>query len=588
LDLGQLFCHFEDAITLNDLETCLAEIVLLPAFQFSIFQFPIFHPLSSLPHTTDIVIIGSGIAGLSMALKCSRFADVLLITKKTSAQSATNWAQGGIAAVTATDDDFTLHVDDTQNAGAGLCDLSVVEMVVHQAPQRIQELADLGVRFTKRDGEIELAREGGHSRARILHHKDQTGQEIESVLLKRVRESSRIQILEHHVMVDLLVTPRPSYREALFGQRCYGVYVLDSRNGVIEPVRARAVVLATGGSGMVYQHTTNPTIATGDGVAAAYRAGAVVSDMEFFQFHPTTMYDRDDREQNYLITEALRGFGAQLKTMDGVRFMQNYDDRAELAPRDIVARAIDSELKRHGHPYVVLDCTHLEHKTLRAKFPHIDKTCKRKGFDFTNEPIWVVPAAHYQCGGVETDKQGRTSINGLYAVGEVACTGLHGANRLASNSLLEAVVFAGNASEHCEQWLKECDTLPDADPWSSKGTHKQREAVLIKHNRDEIRRTMWNYVGIVRSNQRLERAAARLELLTKEIAEFYQRTRMSSDLVELRNLVLVADLIVRSALARKESRGLHFSTDYAPTDTSPAPQHSRLSRLAVLPSPSSR
>ncbi len=389
-------------------------------------------------------------------------------------------------------------------------------------------------------------------------------------------------------MVDLLVTPRPSNDAALTGQQCYGVYVLDSRNSVIEPVRARAVVLATGGSGMVYQHTTNPTIATGDGVAAAYRAGAVVSDMEFFQFHPTTMYDHDESGQNHLITEALRGFGAQLKTTDGVRFMHTYDERCELAPRDIVARAIDTELKRHGHDYVLLDCTHLDHKALRAKFPYIDKTCKRKGFDFTVEPIWVVPAAHYQCGGVETDKHGRTTIPGLYAVGEVACTGLHGANRLASNSLLEAVVFAANAAEHCQQWLTECVEIPEADPWSSKGTHKEREAVLIKHNTDEIRRMMWSYVGIVRSNLRLERAKSRLDLLTKEIAEFYRRTRMSPDLIELRNLVLVADLIVKSALARKESRGLHFSTDYPPTDTSQVPQHSRLSRLAVLPAPSDR
>lgn len=544
--------------------------------------------VSSLPHTVDVIIVGSGAAGLSMALRCSKFADVLLITKKNSALSATNWAQGGIAAVTATDDDFRMHEADTFNAGAGLCNPDVVEMVVRSAPARIKELMDFGVRFSKRDGEIELAREGGHSRARILHHKDQTGQEIESVLLKRVKEQSRVQLLEHHVMVDLLVSPNPELETALKGQRCYGVYVLDSRNGAISPVRARAIVLATGGAGMVYQHTTNPAIATGDGVAAAYRAGAVISDMEFFQFHPTTMYDRDDTVQNHLITEALRGAGAILRSISGEAFMPRYDTRADLAPRDIVARAIDSELKRRGDPYVLLDCTHLNPKHLKSHFPHIDKSCKEKGFDFTEQPIWVVPAAHYQCGGVETDMQGRSSIQGLYAIGEVACTGLHGANRLASNSLLEAVVFAANAAENCEEWLKECPDLPTADAWSSEGTHTEHEAVLLKHNADEIRRMMWSYVGIVRSTRRLQRAQNRLELLTKEITEFYQRTRMSPDLVELRNLVLVADLIVRSALARKESRGLHYSTDYPTMDTSQAPWHSRLSRLSVLPPPSAR
>ncbi|MCB1059195.1 MAG: L-aspartate oxidase [Calditrichaeota bacterium] len=544
--------------------------------------------MSLLPQSVDVIIVGSGIAGLSMALHCSKFADVLLITKKNSAQSATNWAQGGIAAVTATDDDFKLHETDTMTAGAGLCVEDVVEMVVQDAPKRVDELMQLGVRFSKRDGEIELAREGGHSRARILHHKDQTGQEIESVLLSRVTEQPRVHLLEHHVMVDLLVTPRPKAEAAQKGQRCFGVYVLDSRNGAISPVTAKAVVLATGGAGMVYQHTTNPAIATGDGVAAAYRAGAVVSDMEFFQFHPTTMYDRDDSVQNHLITEALRGAGAKLRTQDGIAFMEKYDSRAELAPRDIVARAIDAELKRTGDAYVLLDCTHLDADPLRARFPYIDQSCKDKGFDFTEEPIWVVPAAHYQCGGIETDKLGRSSIQGLYAIGEVACTGLHGANRLASNSLLEAVVFAANAAENCEEWLKSCPPVPQGDPWSSEGTHSEDEAVLLKHNIDEIRRTMWSYVGIVRTTRRLKRARNRLDLLTKEIAEFYQRTQMSPELVELRNLVLVADLIVRSALDRKESRGLHYSTDYPSMDTSAAPRHSRLSRLAVLPPSSAR
>jgi L-aspartate oxidase len=518
-----------------------------------------------------------------MALRCSRFADVLLVTKKESAQSATNWAQGGIAAVMANDDDFKLHAEDTMTAGAGLCDSQTVDYVVRSAPQRIEELMDWGVCFTKHEGELALAREGGHSRARILHHKDTTGQEIETTLLDCVKQERRVEVLEHHVMVDLLVDPRPKNGDALSGQRCFGAYVLDSVSGVISPIRAKSVILATGGSGQAYLHTTNPEIATGDGVAAAFRAGAVISDMEFFQFHPTAMYDIDERPQSQLITEALRGFGAILRTVDGNAFMKRYDERGELAPRDIVARAIDSELKRRGESYVWLDCTHLNPDELRNHFPNIGRMCREKGFDFTQEPIWVVPAAHYQCGGVESDLWGRSSIAGLYAIGEVAMTGLHGANRLASNSLLEAVVFAAAAAESCEEWLKSCGPLREADEWVSEGTHAEREAVLVRGSADEIRRTMWNYVGIVRSTRRLTRAKNRLELLTKEIAELYQRTVMSPELIELRNLVLVADLIVRSALSRKESRGLHYSTDYPAMDTLPVPKHTRLSRLSALP-----
>lgn len=528
----------------------------------------------------DVLIVGSGIAGLSLALKIAQFADVILVTKKDSAESATNWAQGGIAAVTSKDDDFTLHIEDTLRAGAGLCREDAVRFVVEHAPDRIRELMDLGVRFTRREGEMALGREGGHSRSRILHHQDRTGQEIESVLLRSARETGRLRLLEHHLMVDLLMEPRP--REAAAKgviPRCFGAYVLDVHRDAVKVVTARAVVLATGGSGMVYLHTTNPSIATGDGVIAAWRAGATVGNLEFFQFHPTTLYEHNDGgASRALITEALRGYGAILRARNGDLFMDRYDARRELAPRDIVARAIDAELKKRGDPYVVLDCTHLPADGLRQDFPHIDEICRQRGVDFTAEPIPVVPAAHYQCGGVVTDLEARTDVRGLFAVGEVAMTGVHGANRLASNSLLEAVVFAHQAAQSCRQWLREAPPPPEAQDWSAEGTVNQEEWVLVEHNRDEIRKVMWDYVGIVRSMFRLERAQRRTSLLKQEIEDFYRRTRVSGPLVELRNLVILADLIVRSALSRRESRGLHSMSDYPESDTRHPPRETILHR----------
>jgi L-aspartate oxidase len=522
----------------------------------------------------DVLIIGSGIAGLSLALKASRFADVLLVTKKESADAATNWAQGGIAAVTATNDDYKLHVQDTLIAGAGLCHEDAVKLVVESGPDRIKELINFGVRFTKQDGVLSLGREGGHSRSRILHHQDSTGMEIESVLLRQARKTGRLQVLEHHLMIDLLVDPHPCDRKKdRRPNRCYGAYVLDTKHDVVKTILAKAVILATGGSGVVYLHTTNPSIATGDGVIAAWRAGAEVGNLEFFQFHPTAYYKPDGGgAQRDLITEALRGFGAILKNQEGEPFMKRYDERAELAPRDIVARAIDAELKKRGEDCVLLDCTHLAASSLKKKFPQIDKICDKHGLDFTKQPIPVVPAAHYQCGGVVTDLWARTSINGLFAVGEVAMTGLHGANRLASNSLLEAVVFAHQASISCEEWLREVSPLPEAHDWSDEGTVNQEEWVLIEHNRDEIRQIMWDYVGIVRSIFRLERARRRVDLLMQEVTDFYNRTRITAPLVELRNLVLLSDLIVRCAMSRKESRGLHYMTDYPSTDSAEHPK----------------
>lgn len=532
-----------------------------------------------MPHyTTDVLIIGSGIAGLSLALNTSKYAQVLMVTKKESAESATNWAQGGIASVTAVDDEIKLHVEDTLRAGAGLCDEEVVQLVVETAPERIRELIKLGVKFTRlEDGSLALGREGGHSRSRILHHRDQTGQEIESVLLGNARESGRIEVLEHHLMIDLLVDPRPGKR-IRNGEirRCFGAYVLDEISGEIKTIGAKTVILATGGSGMVYQHTSNPTIATGDGVVAAWRAGADVGDLEFFQFHPTTLMNPAADGRNELITEAMRGYGAILRNQEGEAFMKRYDDRGELASRDIVARAIDAEMKKRGETYVWLDCTHLEADRLRARFPHINEVCQQQGIDFTVDPIPVVPAAHYQCGGVITDIWGRTTLAGLLAVGEVAMTGLHGANRLASNSLLEAVVFAHQASHMIEEWLKEAAPIPEAENWSAEGTVTPEEFVLIQHNRDEIRRLMWNYVGIVRSSFRLERAARRLRLLTSEVADFYRRTRLNSPLIELRNLVILADLIVRSAISRHESRGLHYMLDYPEPSMNGHPHHTVL------------
>ncbi len=532
-------------------------------------------------HKTDILIIGSGIAGLSLALKAAQYAEVTLVTKKESADTATNWAQGGIAAVTASDDDFHLHEEDTFMTGAGLGHENAVRLVVETAPERIHELMDLGVRFTRQDGELALAREGGHSKSRILHHQDHTGQEIESVLLRQARETGRLTLIEHHLMIDLLVEPRPrDVKKSGKSQRCFGAYVLDTRNDVVKTIVAKAVVLATGGSGMVYLHTTNPAIATGDGVVAAWRAGATVGDLEFMQFHPTTLYESEgDGGSRALITEALRGHGAVLRNRRGERFMEKYDRRQELAPRDIVARAIDAEMKKWGDSYVLLDCTHLSHEGLRQDFPHIDRICRARGLDFTQQTLPVVPAAHYQCGGVVTDLEARTTIQGLFAVGEVAMTGLHGANRLASNSLLEAVVFADQAAKSCQQWLQEAGPLPEAEDWSAEGTVNQEEWVLVEHNRDAIRQIMWDYVGIVRSTFRLERAQRRMNLFKQEVDQFYRRTRVNEPLVELRNITILADLIVRSAMSRKESRGLHFMTDYPEADRERAPHDTLLSRF---------
>jgi L-aspartate oxidase len=514
----------------------------------------------------DFVVIGSGIAGLSFALKVARHGSVAVITKRKGADTNTAWAQGGIACVTSGEDSFELHVRDTLEAGAGLCDESVVRTVITEGPERIRELVELGLHFDEREvsghRELDLGKEGGHSKRRVLHVRDVTGKEIENTLLRELDRQSHVDLLENHMAVDLITAGKLGFATE---ERCLGVYVLDEKSGEVETIRSERIVLATGGCGKVYLYTTNPDIATGDGVAMAWRAGAVIANMEFIQFHPTCLFH--PKAKSFLISEAVRGEGGILRNSRGEDFMKRYDPRGSLAPRDIVARAIDAEIKRSGAPCVFLDITHQPPEFLQERFPNIYQTCLRFGIDISKQPIPVVPAAHYQCGGIKTDVSGATSLPGLYAIGEVACTGLHGANRLASNSLLEGLVVAHRAAEAAVQVRRPSPvagklSLPE---WESGKVQDVDELVVIYHNWDEIRRLMWDYVGIVRTDKRLQRASARLRNLQREIREFYWNFKVSVDLLELRNLATTAALIVDSALSRKESRGLHFTLDYPKT-----------------------
>jgi len=515
----------------------------------------------------DFLVLGSGIAGLSFALKVGARGRVAIITKKDRAESNTNYAQGGIAAVTSKEDSFEMHVRDTLEAGAGLCKEQVVRTIVEQGPERIAELIELGMRFSERAAaagsgvrELDLGKEGGHSRRRILHAKDVTGREIERALLAAVSAQPNIEMFENHLAIDLVTTHKLG---AAGANRCVGVHALDKRLRQVETFTAPVTLLATGGCGKVYLYTTNPDIATGDGVAIAFRAGAAVANMEFIQFHPTCLYH--PRAKSFLVSEAVRGEGGVLKTVAGTEFMDEYHPLKSLAPRDVVARAIDSEMKRSGAEHVLLDITHKPAPFLIERFPNIYRTCLGYGIDMTKEPLPVVPAAHYQCGGVLTGVDGATGIEGLYAVGEVACTGLHGANRLASNSLLEALVCAHRAAER---------VLAEPRPpggvkipaWQSGEAHDADELVVVSHNWDEIRRLMWDYVGIVRTNKRLQRAHKRIANLQEEIHEYYWDFIVTSDLLELRNIATVAELIVRSALQRPESRGLHYNLDFPEAD----------------------
>ena len=514
----------------------------------------------------DHIVVGSGLAGLTYALKAATKGSVAIVTKKSRADSNTAWAQGGIACVTSSEDSVELHVRDTLVAGDGLCHEEVVRSVVSEGPERIAELVSLGMHFDEWTNPVggkepDLGREGGHSKRRILHAKDATGFAIEKTLLAAVAAHPNITMLENHMAVDLITTRKLGYS---IEESCVGLYVLNEQTGEVETLRSDVTVLATGGCGRVYLYTTNPGIATGDGVAIAWRAGAAISNMEFMQFHPTCLYH--PKAKSFLITEAVRGEGGILTDGQGVRFMEKYDARLELAPRDIVARAIDAEMKRTGNPCVFLDISHKPAEFIRERFPTVHETCLGLGIDITKEPIPVVPACHYQCGGVKTDLNGETTLRGLYAVGEVACTGLHGANRLASNSLLEALVMAHRASEATAVgWGKPRIgiALPE---WRSGKVHDVDELVVIYHNWDEIRRLMWDYVGIVRTDKRLQRAATRLRNLQNEIQEFYWNFKITADLLELRNLATTASLIVDCAISRKESRGLHYTLDYPAHD----------------------
>jgi L-aspartate oxidase len=509
----------------------------------------------------DVLIVGSGLAGLSSALLLSERYRVAIITKRAVREGSSGWAQGGIAAVWDKKDSFAAHVDDTLVAGAGLCDLAATQFVVEQAPHAIAWLQAMGVPFSTEDsGELHLTREGGHSARRIVHVTDATGAAVQRTLIERVQQSSNITLFENHTLVDLITSDKLPGTQGVkdTGPRCLGLYALDQDSDQVLTFRAPHTLLATGGAGKVYLYTTNPDTATGDGIAAAWRAGCRVQNMEFIQFHPTCLYH--PHAKSFLISEAVRGEGGRLLLPDGTRFMPGHDARAELAPRDVVARAIDFEMKKGGFDCVYLDISHQPLAFIQEHFPNIYARCLELGIDISRAPIPVVPAAHYTCGGVLADLQGRTDLAGLYAIGEAACSGLHGANRLASNSLVECMVFARAASHAIENTTAE--PLPPLPGWDDSRVTDADESVVISHNWDELRRFMWDYVGIVRTNKRLERAAHRIALLQDEINEFYANFHVSRDLLELRNLVQVADLIVQSARARHESRGLHFSRDY--------------------------
>jgi L-aspartate oxidase len=512
---------------------------------------------------TDFLILGSGIAGLSLAIKLSSLGNVVIVTKKERNESNTNYAQGGIAAVTDKTDSFEEHIQDTLICGGGLCDKEVVEFIVKEAPPRIQELIDWGVHFTKSEANsslYDLGREGGHNRRRVLHAKDFTGQEIERALNEKVAQLENVTIFENHIGIDLIIKKNKVGKNT----DCLGAYVLDIHKGDVYTYRAKRTILCTGGAGKVYLITTNPDIATGDGLAMAYRAGAKIANMEFIQFHPTCLYHPEAKA--FLISEAVRGEGGILKLKTGETFMEKYHSMNSLAPRDVVAKAIDSELKKSGDEYVLLDVTHLKRDFVIDRFPNIYKKCLEYGIDITSAPIPIVPAAHYICGGVAVDHYGLTSIANLFACGEVSCTGLHGANRLASNSLLEAVVYSHRVFTDISRKFNKIESSDSfIAPWDSSGTTESDDSVVVTHNWDEIRRCMWNYVGIVRSDKRLARAVRRIELIQKEINEYYWNFKVTKDLIELRNITTVAKLIVRSASARKESRGLHYNIDYPET-----------------------
>jgi len=530
---------------------------------------------------TDFLVIGSGIAGLTYALKiANQFPDkkVLVMTKATADETNTKYAQGGIAVVNDLEhDSFEKHIEDTLIAGDGLCNEKVVEIVVKEGPDRVQEIIDWGANFDKeKDGDYKRGKEGGHSEFRILHHKDVTGREMERALIDAVNRQKNIEFIKHCFVVDILTQHHLGYlvNKATPDVECYGVYVLNLETNKIEKILARITLIATGGNGQVYRTTTNPSIATGDGVAMVYRAKGRVENMEFIQFHPTALFEPGVRGQAFLITEAVRGDGGILRNKNGDAFMEKYDPRKDLAPRDIVARAIDSEMKRTGTEHVWLDCRHFTKEKFTEHFPNIYEKCLSIGIDITKSMIPVAPAAHYSCGGIKTDEWGRSSIRNLYACGECASTGLHGANRLASNSLLEAMVFAHRCFVDAAEKIGLTSFTENIPDWNAKGTTEPKEMILITQSLKELQLVMSDYVGIVRNNVRLQRAMRRLDLLWEETEHLYEGSSVSPQLLELRNMITVGYLIVKGAAFRKESRGLHYNTDY--------PEKSKLVQNIVL------
>jgi L-aspartate oxidase len=509
-------------------------------------------------HSFDFLVIGSGIAGLMYALEVAEHGKVCVLSKELPAEGSTLYAQGGVASVTSPLDSFSAHINDTIEAGAGLCDREIVELVVEDGPKRIEQLVKLGTKFdlSNLGKDYELAQEGGHSARRILHARDATGAEMHAAVFSQVVKHPNIQLLPHHIAIEFILSPKCELGKQ---REVYGAYTLDLETNAIKTILAKVTMLATGGAGKAYLYTSNPDVATGDGIAMAYRAGAEIANMEFIQFHPTCLYHPEAK--SFLITEAMRGEGAILTTIEGHRFMPEYDSRAELAPRDIVARAIDEQMKKLGHDHVLLDISHRDDAFIEDRFPNIVQRTKQLGFDICNRPIPVVPAAHYCCGGLLTNKHGKTSLGRLYAAGETACTGLHGANRLASNSLLEALVFAHRAARHGIAHLEYCETPRGVKEWDSLDTVQSPEEVLVSHIWDEVRRLMWNLVGIVRSNKRLDLAKRRLERIHDDVREYYWSYQVTRDVIELRNITTVATLIVNCAQKRNESRGLHYNVD---------------------------